>query len=126
MKNLKILKVEDQFIFQCACTIFDMLRGSAPDMFNLTQGQISSNSHQTRSTTNRPENLRKTVSNTLKKTQSFPGAATDIWNSLPHAIQTAESKPLFKALLRKSILDDYCDKLDCSNPRCSDRRFHHQ
>ena len=123
MKKLKILKIEDQHYFQCSGLIFDMLKGLAPDIYNLST-RNKSNIQCTRSATNKPENLRLPSFNPTQLKKTFSGHAPEFWNTLPKEIQNADSRSLFKSLLKKSILDQYAEDVNCSNPRCPDRRFH--
>ena len=124
MKNLKMLKIEDQHYLQCAGLIFDMLKGYAPDILSLSCEQNNNNTRLTRSVSNKPQDFRLPSFNSITIKNSFQNLVPDIWNTLPENIKTAPSRKSFKAALKKIILDQYADKTECSNPRCSDRRFH--
>ena len=125
MKNLKVLKIEDQHYLQCAALIFDMLKGYAPDILSLSCEQnINNNTRSTRLAANKPQDFRLPAYNSIRIKNSFQNLVPDIWNTLPETIQTAPSRKSFKSALKKSILDQYAERTECSNPRCSDRRFH--
>ena len=124
MKNLKLLKIEDQYYLQCASLIFDMIKGFAPDVLSLLQEQNENSIKITRSARNRPQNLRLPAYNSIKLKNSFQNIVPDLWNTLPENLQSATTRKSFKVSLKKNMLDQYGDKTECSNPRCSDTRFH--
>ena len=46
-------------------------------------------------------------------------------NSLPLELQIIKDKHIFKARLKKHLIESYSDIMVCTNPRCTDRRHHH-
>ena len=125
MKNLKILKLEDQHKFQCMSLTYDMLKGYCPDVYNLVQFQNSlTGAHELRSSQNRPGDLRLPSFNPNQNKRTFPYFGPYMWNSLPQNLQAAESRRLFKNLLKSNLLESYVEKTNCCNPTCLDRRYH--
>ena len=122
--DLKVLNIEDQYFLQCAGLTYDMLKGFAPDILSLLDEQNDNNVKITRSVTNKPQNLKPLSYNSNRLKNNFQNIVTGIWNTLPENLQNAVSRKVFKASLKKSILDLYKEKVDCSNPRCFDMRFH--
>ena len=124
MKNLGILKIEDQFNFQCANQIFNMLKGSSPDILGI-KSRLNANrpEHSLRSTSNQPAHLRLPASGSMRE-QSFAHIAPKFWNSLPLELQNATSHTSFKKQLNKLIVSQYAEKVPCSNSRCFDRKHH--
>ena len=123
MRNLGILAMQDQYRYQCAGMIFDMLHGHAPDVYNFTQEQSRNCPQNTRSTSSKPKNLRLGTFSS-KNFKSFSSFAPEIWNSLSSEIQKSTSKSIFKHFLKKEILGKYSKKVECKNPRCTDQRYH--
>ena len=123
MKKLGILAIQDQYHYQCAGLVFDMLNGNAPDVYNFNQEQSRHCSQNTRSTSSKPENLR--LSNFSSKTlKCFSTIAPEIWNSLSNEVQKSKTKSVFKNSFKKTILSKYRKKIECKNPRCTDQRYH--
>ena len=85
MKKQGILAIQDQYHYQCAGMIFNMLNGHAPDVYDLTQEQLCNCLQNTRSTSSKPKNLRLGTFNS-KTFKSFSSIAPEIWNSL-HPVQ---------------------------------------
>ena len=123
MKELKVLKLEDQHLYQCATLVFDMLNKNAPDIYDLQQEQNLNTELTTRSSINKPNNVRL-PSYSNSKVKSFSSLAPAFWNTLPESLQRSESRNLFKSSLKRAFLTGYNVKVDCTNPRCSDRRYH--
>ena len=123
MKELKILKFEDQHLFQCATLVFDMLNKNAPDIFDLQKEQYLNTELTTRSSVNKPNNIRL-LSYSNSQLKSFSSLAPAFWNTLSESLQAAESRNLFKSTLKRTFLSDYNEKADCTNPRCTDRKYH--
>ena len=101
-----------------------MLKGFAPDILSLLDEQNDNNIKVTTSVTNKPQNLKPLSFNSNWLKNNFQNIITGIWNTLPKNFQNATSPKFFKDSLKKSILDQYKEKVDCSNPRCFDTRFH--
>ena len=120
LKSLEVLAFDDQYKYQCAGMVFNMLHGAGPDIYSLAEGQSRNCSQSTRSTTLKPENLR--LNNGSIK--GFSALAPEIWNSLSKEIQESKSKNQLKKLFKKQILDGYCEKIDCRNPKCIDQKHH--
>ena len=123
MKELKILKFEDQHLYQCATLVFDMLNRKAPDIFDFHQEQNLNMELTTRLSVNKPNNIRlPSYGNSQLK--SFSSLAPAFWNTLSESLQGSESRNLFKSTLKRTFLSDYNEKADCTNPRCTDRKYH--
>ena len=124
MKNLKILKLEDQHQLQCLALTFNMLKGLAPDVFELIQKQNANSSHALRSSTNRPDNLRIRAFRAVKNTVSSGCLFSELWNSLPTDLQNSTSCKQLKNQLKTRFLNNYQEDSACTNPKCIDRRYH--
>ena len=125
MKNFKILKLEDQHHFQCLGLTFGMLKGHSPDIFDFAHNQNANNEHRIlRSGTNRPEDLRLPSFRTGQTGASFLSFSPDLWNTIPTILQNASTSRIFKNGLKSKILSQYVNRLSCTNPRCTDRRYH--
>ena len=125
MKKLNILKVNDQHYLQCLSLIYDMIKNNSPDLYNLSQDQnLHSHYHTLRSTTERPENLRLPTFNAQQGKGSFLSFSPPHWNALPEGLKNANSRKTFKTQLKKIKINDYKDRVECTNTRCIDRRFH--
>ena len=123
MKELKILKFEDQHFYQCATLVYDMLNKKAPDIFDFQQERNLNTEITTRLTANKPNNIRLPSFNN-SQFKSFSSLAPTFWNTLTESLQQSESRNLFKSTLKRTILSGYNEMVDCTNPRCKDLRYH--
>ena len=105
--------------------MYDMLKKQCPDIYNLRSNLNRNNSnHATRSQTDNPTNLRLPSYNISKLKTTFLSKIPDLWNKLDEETKNAKTRKSFKTSLKTTMLTDYCDKVECSNPRCSDQRSH--
>ena len=55
---------------------------------------------------------------------SFSAIAPKRWNNTITDLIKIDQKALFKRQLKKSLLNEYAHKSDCTNPRCKDKKHH--
>ena len=125
MKKFNILKVNDQHQLQCMSLAYDMLKGTSPDIFNLSRNQNAQRQLPSlRSTTERPEDLRIPIPSTTPAQKSFITYISQPWNALPSEIKNASSRKNFKTQLKKILINQYDSKVECSNRSCTDQKYH--
>ena len=77
-----------------------------------------------RSRTNRPENLRLPAYQPNRKMRSFQASTLELWNELPLELQNSSTTNTFKNSLKTTLIAKYECRINCSNPRCNDNRYH--
>ena len=126
MKALRLLKLDELYTQQCATYVHDSINNRAPspikDMLTLDR---QSTSHNLRSHTADPLHLRTPLSRCKTSSNSFCFKGPQLWNNLPQEIKEIQSKSIFKSTLKRYLLNSYHETIECTNPRCSDRRHHH-
>ena len=55
---------------------------------------------------------------------SFSAIGPKLWNNTTSDLRKIDQKALFKRQLKKSLLNRYTHKSDCTNPRCKDKKHH--
>ena len=125
MKSMNILKFDDQYQFQCLNLLFNMLKGYAPDIYNLAQNRNeNARTSSLRSVASQPENLRLPSYQANQSSRTFLSSIPDLWNELPTEIQRAPTQSIFKSHLKLEYLSKYEERILCTNPTCIDTRFH--
>ena len=127
MKKFGILRLDELYTQQCASIIHDVMNNRAPLPIKnlLSLGRESTNIN-LRSHQSDPHHFRAPTSNSKFRANSFCCKGPHLWNNLPKEIQDIQSKHSFKCRLKRHLLDLYTDRIDCNNPRCTDKRHHHQ
>jgi hypothetical protein len=104
--------------------MFDCIKGNAPENIKKFLRKTSNTSgHNTRSATNKPENIFRKIAKGSAAKRSFRARGPECWNELPAELQDIEKKSKFKIELKKHYLKNYVTKIDCSNSQCND--VHH-
>ena len=125
MKLLNTLKVSDQHQLQCASLMFDMLNGTAPDIYNYYYDMNNQSvNYSLRSHTNNRLRLASSSFSSAQATRSFPSLARSYWNEIPLSIKQSNTKKRFKKDLKAHILQKYTEKCLCFNPLCRDMKYH--
>ena len=125
MKDMRVLKFEDQHEFQCLTLMFKMINGLCPDICNFTQDLKGNRSERTlRSDTTQPINLRVPSLRATQGLSPFESTSPSLWNELPTTLQKEPSCSAFKNKLKNTYLTQYAKKVKCNNSRCFDRRYH--
>ena len=125
MKSLNILKFNDQYQYQCLALLFNMLKGYAPDIYNLSQSHNNNvRTSSLRSVTNQPQNLRLPSYQVGQSARTFLSSTPDLWNKLSTEIQCAPTQSFFKKHLKLEFLSKYEERTVCTNPTCVDARHH--
>ena len=125
MKLLNTLKVSDQHQLQCASLMFDMLNGTAPDIYNYYYDMNNQSvNYSLRSHTNNSLRLASSSFSSAQATRSFPSLARSYWNEIPLSIKQSNTKKRFKKDLKAHILQKYTEKCLCFNPLCRDMKYH--
>ena len=124
MRKLNILTIPDQHYLQCMCLTYDMLKGNNPDIFNLLQAQNQQSSLSLRSKTERPQDIRMPYQASMQPTINFLAYISQAWNNLSPELQNASSRISFKKQLKNALIKQYHTKVQCSNHRCTDRKYH--
>ena len=125
MKNLKMLKFQDQHELQSTRLIYDLIHGYAPS--HLSENlQLNRDAHnyRLRSANNNPDNLRTTAGSIKQVRFSFSNSAPKLWNKLPEDIKNSPNRNIFKNKLTNKFIDSYVVKTPCKNPNCKDKVFH--
>ena len=125
MKKLKLLKLPDQHRHQCISLMYNMTKGIGPDIYDYQQHLYGENSnHNLRSASQHPNNVKLPPLSSIGNKRSFPCLAPSLWNDLPDNIKQIDSKKRFKKETKELLLQNYLEKCECTNPLCSDRKFH--
>ena len=123
MKALNILKFNDQYQYQCLVLLFNMLKGYAPDIYNLIQSQSNNvRISSLRSVTNQPQNLRLPCYQTGQSSRTFLSLIPDLWNELSTEMQCAPTQSFFKKHLKLAFVSNYEERTVYTNPTCVDTR----
>ena len=124
MKDLKILNLNDLYLYQCASTTYDIVNNHCPEALrNTLRPTADRNEYSLRSRARNPLELEVPHVRSTRKKRFFSECQI-IWNEIPNEIKSIERRSLFKKKLKKYFLDKYCTEVECTNPLCSDRRFH--
>ena len=125
MKKLEILKVNDQHQFQCLSLMYNMIKGVSPDVFNFKQ-ILNTNLRDRglRSSVSQPNNVRLPGCSSMYNKNSFPSLGPVLWNETSEELKGIDSSKRFKKELKKTFLQSYAERCNCSNPLCVDHRFH--
>ena len=125
MKKLEILKVNDQHQFQCLSLMYNMIKGVSPDVFNFKQ-ILNTNLRDRglRSSVSQPNNVRLPGCSSMYNKTSFPSLGPVLWNETSEELKGIDSSKRFKKELKKTFLQSYAERCNCSNPLCVDHRFH--
>ena len=124
MRNYNILKFADQHYLQSMSLTYDMLKGNSPDIYDLSSAQNGQRQLLLRSTTDRPDDLRMTITHNSNAQKNFLSYIRQPWNDLPTDLKNASSRKSLKNQLKKSIIKEYHTKVQCLNHRCTDRKYH--
>ena len=125
MKQLGILKFQDQHTLQIAKLAHDIVNKQCPiNLRNELDLCSESHSHSLRSGTSNPQDVRQNPPNRKKIGTSFSNLGPKIWNSIPDTIKSIKNRFSFKKRLREHIIEGYEEKVHCRNPLCRDRRSH--
>ena len=126
-KGLGILKLEDLYKLHTNCLTFDCMNETAPiRMQNLFSYRAEEQGTSTRSQADKPFDIK--LNRSSAKTgpvlkSSFAYKAPEAWNSLPDSIQTSTRKQELCSKLKSLYLEQYQNRLPCSNILCSDVDF---
>ena len=127
MKKLGILKLEDLYRQQCIVNMHDCVHGNAPrPISNLVQLESSASRFNRRSNSLNPLNVTTPITKSRISSQSFRAKGPAFWNPLSPELKGITRKASVKIRVKKDILKEYQTASDCCNPRCMDRRHHHQ
>ena len=117
--------VSDQHQLQCASLMFDMLNGTAPDIYNYYYDMNNQSvNYSLRLHTNNRLRLASSSFSSAQATRSFPSLARSYWNEIPLSIKQSNTKKRFKKDLKAHILQKYTEKCLCFNPLCRDMKYH--
>ena len=126
MKKFGLLKLEQLYEQQCFTLIHDIINKRAPKVIrNLINLERETTPHNLRNHQSDPHQLRPPFVRTKTGTNSLRTKGPQIWNLLPNELKSITSKSIFKSRLKQHYLKQYSDSSECSNPRCTDRRYHH-
>ena len=124
MKKLGLLKFGDLYEHQCLTLTHDCYYHRAPiRVRNLLNSQQSSE-YNLRGQALNPLDLKVPCFKSRAASNSFSTRGPTFWNNIPEDLRKIEQRAQFKRTVKKSILDKYEHRSDCSNPRCKDRRHH--
>ena len=127
LKSLGLLRLDELYKHQSATLIHDIINGRAPEPIkNLVTLNRESTHINLRSHDSDPNHIRNLASRTLVSTNSFSCKGPVIWNDVPREIQDVRAKHIFKYRLKRHLMNTYSDRIVCNNPRCTDRRHHHE
>ena len=127
MKQLGLLKFVDLYELQCATLAHDVINKRAPaSICSMISADRDLVSHNLRSHQIDPNHLRVPLAKSKFISSSFIHKGPSIWNQLPNDLKVLQSKSLFKIHVKRWFLSKYHDSTQCLNPRCTDRRHHHQ
>ena len=125
MKQLGLLKFQDQHTFQISKLAHDIVNKKCPtNLSNELDLCTDTHSHSLRSGKSNPQDVRQNPPNRKIVGTSFSNLAPKIWNSIPDTIKSIKNRFSFRKKLREHILKGYEEKVRCCNPLCRDRRFH--
>ena len=125
MKKLEILKVNDQHQFQCLSLMYNMIKGVSPDVFNFKQNlNTNLRDRVLRSSVSQPNDVRLPGCSSMYNKISFPSLGPVLWNETSEELKGIDSSKRFKKELKKTFLQSYAERCNCSNPLCVDHRFH--
>ena len=125
MKKLKLLKLSDQHKHQCLSLMYNMTKGIGPDIYDYQQHLLSETSnHNLRSASQHPNNVKLQPLSSILNKRSFPCLTPLFWNDLPDNLKLIDSRKRFKKETKELLLQNYPEVCICTNPLCSDRKFH--
>ena len=101
LKNLGLLNINDQFLYQTSCLTYDIVNRNCPDIY-IDKFPLASRAHTHRLRANVNNPLDLVVPPASSKTDFFSNAPR-LWNDLPNEIKASENKPLFKIKLNKNV-----------------------
>ena len=127
MKKLGILKLEDLYKQQCLVNMHDCVHENAPSpICKLVQLESNISRFNLRSNSQNPLNVTTPITKSRISSQSFSAKGPAFWNPLSSELKGMTRKASFKNRVKKDILKEYQTASECCNPRCMDRRHHHQ
>ena len=124
MKKLGLLKFEDLYEQQCLILMHDCYYQRAPKKINSLLSSPHSSDYNLRGPAQNPLDFKKPSFKSRAASHSFSANGPALWNSTPNDLRKIEQKGLFKRSLKKTLLENYEHKSDCTNPRCKDKQHH--
>lgn len=110
-KELRILKFEDLFDYNCKIFMYDLIHNKCP---------ISFETMFLRANSIRTKNLQVDLCKN-KYLSTFPSYFLPLkWNSVPLSLKNSESKNIFKSNIQQNILIEYKSHVSCSYENCVD------
>ena len=102
-----------------------MTKGIGPDIYDYQQHLYTEiSNHNLRSASQHPNNVKLPPLSSIGNKRSFPCLAPSFWNDLPDNLKQIDSKKRFKKETKELLLQNYLETCVCTNPLCSDRKFH--
>ena len=124
MKQLGLLKFNDLYEQQCLLLMHDCFYQRAPKMIqNLCSTQYNCE-YNLRGQAQNPLDLKVPNYKSRAASNSFSAFGPKLWNNTTSDLRKIDQKALFKRQLKKSLLNRYAHKSDCTNPRCKDKKHH--
>ena len=124
MKKLGLLKFDDLYKTECMLLIHDCIHGNAPSNIK-SEIKPANNSERTlRNHVENPLDLRIPNLKTRAGANSFIVNGPQFWNTISNELRSISRKGSFKNAVKNSIIKDYEQKANCSNPRCKDHSNH--
>ena len=125
MKKMKILSFNDQYLYQCGKFGHSMIYDECPpDLKNHFQLSNDTHTYSLRSTSTDPTRLREPIINRNYFGTFLSKRCPKIWNEIPPTIKALADKKKFNSSYKKYLLDKYSTHVACTNPYCTDNRYH--
>ena len=124
MKKFGLLKFDDLYQQQCLLLSHDCIYGSAPKKVkeHLVLNQTSN--YSLRNQIQNPLDMKIPNHKTRAGSNSFSAKGPSFWNDTPLNLREINQKFKFKYAIKSTLLEKYEHIINCSNPRCKDRRYH--
>ena len=124
MKQLGLLKFEDLYQQQCLLLTHDCFYKRAPKRISDLLSVRDSQRYDLRGNNFSQLDLLIPVFKSKACVNSFSLKGAAFWNNIDAEFKQNNNREHFKRAIKKSLLNKYEHKSDCSNPRCRDRRHH--
>ena len=124
MKQLGLLKFNDLYEQQCLLLMHDCFYQHAPKKIQKLCSTQYNCEYNLRGQAQNPLDLKVPNYKSRAASNSFSAIGPKLWNNTTSDLRKIDQKALFKRQLKKSLLNKYAHKSDCTNPRCKDKKHH--
>ena len=124
MKKLGLLKFDDLYCIQSSTLIHDCFNGNAPSNIRNLVTTAHSSSHSLRNQMDKSLDLKVPVLKSRAGSNSFSYKGPQMWNNVSPEMRSISQRERFKKAIKRTTLNSYDQKINCTNPRCKDISNH--